>query len=803
MIKKYKLIAFILSAIFLLISCKNNYIRETKQVVSVTSISLIPDEDNISLVKGAHYKLNANVKPDNASDKKLTFESSVVTVASVNNEGLISTHNVGTSQITIKAANGILKNVMLTVTAAHIPVKKIIVPPEQNTISIVNGDSLQIRAQVVPDNASNKKLTFESSVVTVASVNNEGLISTHNVGTSQITIKAANGILKNVMLTVTAAHIPVKKIIVPPEQNTISIVNGDSLQIRAQVVPDNASDRKLTYVSDKELVAFVNDKGVITARSVGSANITITAGGISKTIKVIVTAARIPVTSIVFTPAITTKPIELVIGQVYKLNVKAMPEDATNRKLKFETSNDLLTLLMADDKSEVKADGVGDSMITITSEDNPTVSEVVHFKIKPKPSIKIKTESLISESNGGKLTFIIETLNGKLEYTPLVVGGGTKWMSVDSKVSMNDNEDIVHLNVSKNNTIWDRTAYIKFKGDDNKYIKGSDDKELEVKLTQKKNENPNITIKWVYGITPPKEKEKSPVEIPHVNPPSYHKMPYVFYWYENEHTKFFNTRKMRPTKSFSGTFTDSHQCWAKSASNMLHWWFEQNEDNIKKYIEKKGIKKEDDVEKYNMYKPFYKRGLLNEQENEKSSIANVFRTKCLDDPQGSWIFNGLKWYLFGMKNFARDKNYSPELFKDVFDVEEGNNPIYAKHTYTKKEFEEVLKEALAPNSKKAIGVHIHDNSSYGHAITLWGAAFDEDQNVIAIYVCDNNFEPNRIFTYGIYYQKDIYADYNEDVRIWPYLINYTINQALKNRYVGTLITLDKGETQWQRWFDAQ
>lgn len=69
---------------------------------------------------------------------------------------------------------------------------------------------------------------------------------------------------------------------------------------------------------------------------------------------------------------------------------------------------------------------------------------------------------------------------------------------------------------------------------------------------------------------------------------------------------------------------------------------------------------------------------------------------------------------------------------------------------------------------------------YGHAITLWGAAFDEDDNIIAIYVVDNNFAENRIFPYGIHYQKDIYADNTENS---PYLFNFLNNTYDNKKYV--------------------
>jgi len=236
---------------------------------------------------------------------------------------------------------------------------------------------------------------------------------------------------------------------------------------------------------------------------------------------------------------------------------------------------------------------------------------------------------------------------------------------------------------------------------------------------------------------------------------------------------------------------------------MLHWWFEQNKDNIKKYIKKKNITEENNAEMYKMYKPVYKRGLANAQEPQKSSIANLFRAKCIN--HGGDPARGLQWYLFGLDNFenADDKSYSPALFPDVFS--ESNTPIKKKRIYTKKEFEDMLKEAL--ESKKAIGINLDKSSGEAHAITLWGAAFDEDNNVIAVYVVDNNDGVNNmIFPYGIRYKDgvDIYtkADtenpYYDQHHFKPYLFNFSAN-AKMDYYIGEMTTLDKAEVQWQDW----
>lgn len=376
-------------------------------------------------------------------------------------------------------------------------------------------------------------------------------------------------------------------------------------------------------------------------------------------------------------------------------------------------------------------------------------------------------------------------------------------MQFKDKDNANQDEDVVSLHVEKNKTVWNRTAYIKFKDNTNKYVKVAG-KDMQVKIIQQKNMQPIVRIQWVHGITEPGSSDKKPVQIVGSNPGDNHNIDYVFTWDETENTKFFNTRKVDYTNPPNRGCRDSKQCWAKTDSNMLHWWFVQNKDNIEKYIKKKGTEAtaEGKVFDKTPYEPYYTRGLDNDKEHEKSSIANLYRKNCIN--RGGDPANGLAWYLFGFNKFAnaRNKSYSPALFSDVFNKD--NTPVARVIIRTKKEFEDTLKAAL--NSEKAIGLNRYGVQDYTqHAITLWGAAFDEDDNIIAIYVVDNNEVPNRVFTYGIQYQNgvDIYAEPVEDQhnphKFNPYFFNYSSNSLSSNHCIGEIITLDKGEKQWQDW----
>ena len=591
----------------------------------------------------------------------------------------------------------------------------------------------------------------------------------------------------------TKPNIPttVKAIDVGQDGSTVSLVKETTKQLQAKALPEHAADTGLTYSSKDVNIASVDNTGLITAKEVGNTVITIkAANGVQKTINVTVTPEPVPVEEI---ELLSGLPNKLYIGgEPLNLSnlIKVKPETATDKGLIYTTDNNSVNV---SEDGIVTAQSPGTVNITVKSKSNSGITETVTLTIKQKPEIELNIKDVASNSDEEHPTFTVKTLHDKLAYTPEVVGDGKEWLSFDHTDSASsETEDTVHLSAKPNKTVWDRVAYIKFKDANGRYIKGSDGKELEVTFTQKKNEHPNVTIKWVYGIGEPTQAEKEKIPIHHVGQTKnfYWDDDKIFYWNESTTTKWFNNRKVTHLNIVAPEGADGYQCWAKTSSNMLHWWFVQNEANISRYIRDKSPEEQAE------YKHYYNRGLLDKEEKKKSYIANTFRTKAHNGSKGDYIIGGLSWYLYGNAKISSEKAKKenpgfegPALFKDMFSNEK--SPVVVKRIHDKFDFESTITEAL--DSQKAIGLNIEgskDNGhAYAHAITLWGAVFDEEKNIIAIYVVDNNFKENRIFPYGIYYK---------DGR--PYLFSYFGNAFNKLKYVGEVVTLDKGEELWDEWF---
>ncbi len=604
------------------------------------------------------------------------------------------------------------------------------------------------------------------------------------------------------------APVTVEWIDVGPGGSTISLVKLTTKRLQAKALPENAADKTLIYSSARGDIASIDPSGLITAKEVGNASITIKAkNGVSTTINVTVTAEEVPVENI---EVPSDLPASLTIGDVYKLTAKAKPDTATEKGLTYTASNDNVQIAEDGTVTAVKDGAV---TITVTSKSTPAVTKTVTFTVKKKPQIKYESkQAVMSESAAGTYTFELQTIDGKLDYEPCFTSNKLPWVSGAPAITSRDDQDkdVISFTCTENKTVWDRRAYIKFKDTKTgQYIKGADGKDIEVRILQKRNEHPVIHYKWVKGIDEPIAGQTEKMPIIHNSEPTgnYYEQPYVFKWNETAQTNFYNARKLSklrrdgfPNNYFVVTETinnkpwqgtDLSQCWAKTASNMLHWWFEQNKTYIEQYKTKSNI-----APNSLLYRHNYVRNLPDEREGEKSNIANNFRIYTHDEDRGGYIEDALTWYLYKRDSQKKLGSIHPALFNDVFTFD--TRPISTERCETKKEFERIMNEAF--DNGRAIGLFwkgFHGKKLYQHAVTCWGAAYDGEDNIVCLYIAESNLTGAALYPYGVHYRGNIY---DEPEQNRTYMYNYYLSR-LEDIYVDSITTLDLGEAQWQEWLN--
>ena len=155
--------------------------------ILVSSISI--EQESIKLSVGETLRILAHVLPENASEKHLTWISSDVNVATVDNEGNVKAISPGYATITVKSTDG--SNVYSTFNVNVIrPVVSITLSESDFTMKV--GEYRVLDASVNPTEATDQSLMWTSSDNSIVSVQN-GIVLAHQVGDVVIRVEAADG----------------------------------------------------------------------------------------------------------------------------------------------------------------------------------------------------------------------------------------------------------------------------------------------------------------------------------------------------------------------------------------------------------------------------------------------------------------------------------------------------------------------------------------------------------------------------------------------------------------------------------
>ena len=170
--------------------------------IPVESITVTPDE--IYPTVGATYSIVFTVLPADATISAVTFTSSDETVATVNENGVVEAVAAGTATITIAATDGSGVTGTLTVNVTNIDVEEI----TASDITMMSGETATINYQVLPEQATDKSVTFTSANTAIATVDADGVVTGMGVGETIITIASVQNPEVTAEITVTVTSNP-------------------------------------------------------------------------------------------------------------------------------------------------------------------------------------------------------------------------------------------------------------------------------------------------------------------------------------------------------------------------------------------------------------------------------------------------------------------------------------------------------------------------------------------------------------------------------------------------------------------
>ncbi len=166
--------------------------------------------------------------------------------------------------------------------------------------------------------------------------------------------------------------------------NNLTLKIGDSFTLLATVEPANATNKGVTWSSSNDAVATVSDAGVVEAKAVGTANITVTTkeGGYTATCSFTVTAEDVILTGITISPSETT----LEVDKETTLSLNFVPITATHKGVKW-SSNDP-TIATVDEHGKVKGIAAGETTITAVSEKYESVTNTCKVTVIPPTAVE-------------------------------------------------------------------------------------------------------------------------------------------------------------------------------------------------------------------------------------------------------------------------------------------------------------------------------------------------------------------------------------------------------------------------------
>lgn len=211
-----------------------------------------------------------------------------------------------------------------------VPVNSVAINPT-GPITLAIGDEVTLTATIAPENATNKQVTWSSDNSSVATVTDGGVVRALAVGTAIITAQA-EGQSAICRINVEESVVEVTSVTVAPEGPLTATV-GDSITFTATVMPEDATDRVVTWTSSNPELASIDDNGVMSAIAAGHVTIIASAGTMSASVEVTIENVYVAVTDIITN--VEGDLLKLHWGETFQLELSVVPENATEQTIDY------------------------------------------------------------------------------------------------------------------------------------------------------------------------------------------------------------------------------------------------------------------------------------------------------------------------------------------------------------------------------------------------------------------------------------------------------------------------------------
>lgn len=243
------------------------YEDETNAGSATATFTINPKEitaSDFDVDTAAEDYTGAAVTKDIASE---LAEGTDYTVAYENNVTL------GTATITITGIDNYTGELTYSFSIVGVSVTSVTLDKTEAALTV--GNTLTLAATVLPENATDPTVTWKSGKASVATVDENGVVTARKAGTAVITATAGDCSAK-CTVTVTAKEVASTGAALNVESATVAV--GGTVPLTVSLKPANTTEsvESTTFASDDSNVATVDANGVVTGVAAGTATITAT-----------------------------------------------------------------------------------------------------------------------------------------------------------------------------------------------------------------------------------------------------------------------------------------------------------------------------------------------------------------------------------------------------------------------------------------------------------------------------------------------------------------------------------------------
>lgn len=250
-------------------NCKEIYANDKNwgkfnivELVDVENVAI--EKEKYNLIVGDSLKLNVQVSPLEATYKDVCWIVEDPAIVSVNN-GIIRGLRTGTTKLVVKTTDGTNISDTCVVSVTN-PVKEITLNKTVVNLEVGGRDTLV--AYCLPEDADDTTVVWNSSNTKIAVINN-GIVQAVNVGETEITATSVNGVIARCRIVVK----PTLVTSVEFNEKELQVLSGRSVKLSVNVLPSSATNKDLVWESNNSQVATVDEAGVVTGHSNGTATI--------------------------------------------------------------------------------------------------------------------------------------------------------------------------------------------------------------------------------------------------------------------------------------------------------------------------------------------------------------------------------------------------------------------------------------------------------------------------------------------------------------------------------------------------